>query len=170
MRRTIAALALGALLAVPAGAFAQGGATPSHSTVRREGFIWGFSFGSGFSSTFRPAFSIHLGGMARPDLAVILEAYGVEKPGNDETHTLLAAGAQFWPADHLWVKGAIGYGSTASDDFDAERTVDKIGGMGGVGYEVVRTGRFTLDLQVRGLVTSGEGGGSASFNIGFNWY
>src|SRR5262245_46599006 len=139
-------------------AMAQSAPAAPASSPQREGFLIGLSIGSGFSSTFRPAGDLHLGGVVRKDMAVLVEFYGLDK-GDDRTAGIVAAGVQYWPADRVWLRGGIGYGSIDSEA--------RLGGLGGVGFDVVRSGRFALDIQLRGLGL--KGGSGASVNIGFNW-
>lgn len=158
--RATAGLLLGLTLA-SATATAQTTTAPAapSSGSQREGFLIGLSIGTGFSSTYRPSFDFHIGGMAKRNVAVMVEFYALDK-GDDRTAGIVAASAQYWPAERLWLRGGIGYGSIDSDA--------RLAGIGGVGYEVVHAGRFALDVQLRGLVL--KDGNGASINIGFNWY
>jgi hypothetical protein len=44
--------------------------------------------------------------------------------------------------------------------------------FGAAGVEAVRSGRFTIDIQLRGAATHqrGDWGHSVSVNVGLNWY
>jgi hypothetical protein len=134
---------------------------------RREGFLIGFSLGSGFSETYEPAFDFHLGGMARPDLALTLEFYGVDKR-KGRSAGIIGAGVQYWPSRRFWAKGGLGYGSVETDSVDDTDGEARLGALAGAGYELVQSGRFTLDVQARGVLL--RGGSGASLGLGFNWY
>jgi len=196
MRSTIALSAT--LFAIVAGAPAaraadQGGVAQE---VSREGFLIGFSLGAGDLGPdpcrgcgLGVGGDFHIGAMASREVAVMLEGSFVTR--DDLTHGLFGVAAQFWPdpAGRFWLKGGIGVGSLDEDDsfsgdpFDGDPfDGDPFDGggnnhvyptlFGGVGVEVVRSGRFTIDLQARGAATfqSGETGHSVSLNVGLNWY
>ena len=186
MRSTIAVSA--ALLAIVAGAPAsraadQGGVAQD---VSREGFLIGFSLGAGDLGPdpcrgcgLGVGGDFHIGAMASREVAVMLEGSFVTR--DDLTHGLFGVAAQFWPdpAGRFWLKGGIGVGSLDDDDSFSGDPFDCGGNnhvyptlFGGVGVEVVRSGRFTIDLQARGAATfqSGETGHSVSLNVGLNWY
>ena len=105
---------------------------------------------------------------------------------DEVTHGLFGVAAQFWPdpAGRFWLKGGIGVGSLDEDDsfsgdpFDGD-PFDGGGNnhvyptlFGGAGVEVVRAGRFTIDIQARGAATfqRGDTAHSVSLNVGLNWY
>jgi hypothetical protein len=161
---------------------------PIHE-VYREGFLVGFSLGAGDLSPdscrdcgLGVGADFHIGAMASREVAVMLEAAGVGR--GDVTHGMLGVAAQWWPdpVGRFWVKGGVGIGSFDRDNdsiFDpAFDTLDggndyvypTVFGSGGV--EVVRSGRFTIDIQLRGAATRqrGDWGSSVSVNVGLNWY
>jgi hypothetical protein len=162
---------------------AQDEPAASRPAVRREGFIWGFYAGSGFSSVYRPTFGAFAGGMARPNLGLALEACGIGK-ADDRTHTLIGATLQYWPASRVWIKGGVGYGlvedDTEYDYFDRDGNFvyhpkpaneARVGGLAAAGYEIIQSGRFTVDAQVRTIATTGDGGTvSTAFSFGLSWY
>jgi hypothetical protein len=160
---------------------------PIHE-IYRDGFLIGFSIGAGglgpdpcrdcgvgFAADF------HLGAMASREVAVLLEGDVVTR--GDVTHALVGAAAQWWPdpAGRFWVKGGLGIGSLnhdngavfVDDPFDA-RNNDYVypSVFGGGGVEVVRSDRFTIDVQLKGAATRQRGhwGHSVSVNVGLNWY
>jgi hypothetical protein len=154
-----------------------GGGSPY---VDREGFLIGFSVGAGVigpdpCKDCGVAFAgeLHLGAMASyyGDVAVMLEAGGLGR--ENLHHAFLAAAAQWWPDpwERFWLRGGVGIGSEGADDEDhkdsAYPTV-----LAATGFEVVRSERFTVDLQAQGVVTFGphRTGRSLSVNVGFNWY
>jgi len=187
MRSTIALTA--ALLAVAAAtpaAFAadRGGYAQE---VYREGFLIGFSLGAGGLGPdscdgcgLGVGGDLHIGAMASRSAAVMLEGSFVTR--DEVTHGLFGVAAQFWPdpAGRFWLKGGIGVGSLEDDNDNFLDPLDSGSGnnhvyptlFGGAGVEVVRSGRFTIDIQARGAATfqSGDTAHSASINVGLNWY
>lgn len=177
-----------ALLALVAGAPAavaadHGGATHE---VHREGFLIGFSLGAGdlgpdpcHDCGVGVAGDFHIGAMASRQVGVLLEGNFVTR--DDLTHGLFGVAAQFWPdpAGRFWLKGGIGVGTLDLDDSFSGDPFDDHGNnhvypsvFGGAGVEVVRSGRFTMDIQLRGAATfqSGDTAHSVSVNVGANWY
>jgi hypothetical protein len=184
MRSTIALTA--ALLSLAAGApatFAADRGGVAHE-VYREGFLIGFSLGAGDLGPdpcrdcgLGVGGDFHIGAMASRSAAVMLEGSFVTR--DDVTHGLFGVAAQFWPdpAGRFWLKGGIGVGSLDEDDpvfddFDDGDNHVYPTLFGGAGVEVVRAGRFTIDIQARGAATfqSGDTGHSVSLNVGLNWY
>ena len=87
----------------------------------------------------------------------------------------MRAAVQWWPDpfERLWLRGGVGVGSQASDDSaEAHRYTAYPTALAAVGVEVVRSYRFTMDLQVQGAATKepNRWGRSVSLNLGFNWY
>ena len=186
MRWTIALTV--ALLAMVAGAPAALAADPGGAAhqVSREGFIIGFSLGAGDLGPdpcddcgLGVGGDFHIGAMASRKVAVMLEGNFVTR--DDLTHGLFGVAAQFWPdpAGRFWLKGGIGVGSLDRDNSFSGDPFDDHGNnhvyptvFGGAGVEVVRSGRFTIDLQLRGAATfqSGDTAHNVSVNVGANWY
>jgi hypothetical protein len=188
MRTTLVlAAALLVTAASPARANDRQYGRPAHE-IYREGFLIGFSIGAGglgpdpcrdcgvgFAADF------HLGAMASREVAVMLEGDVVTRA--DVTHALVGAAAQWWPdpAGRFWVKGGLGIGSLDHDNdavfiddpFDT-RSNDYVYPtvFGGGGVEVVRSDRFTIDVQLKGAATRqrGDWGHSVSVSVGLNWY
>ncbi len=174
----VLALALG----VPAGASAQSHGPIAHE-IYREGFLIGFSIGAGavgpnpcHDCGLAPGAELHLGGMASREFAFMVEAGGLGNSGAD--HAYLVASGQWWPdpAGRFWAKGGVGVGSGGEDDsFDSlHHGNDNVYGtlMAGGGVEVVRSGRFTIDMQARGIATKepDRWRRSGIISVGFNWY
>ena len=156
--------------------------------VYREGFLIGFSLGAGglgpdpcHDCGVGVAFDFHLGAMASREVAVMLE--GDVAIRGDVTHALVGAAAQWWPdpAGRFWVKGGIGIGSLdhgGDTSFPGDPFASRNNNyvyptvFGGGGVEVVRSGRFTIDVQLKGAATRqrGDWGRSVSVNVGLNWY
>lgn len=190
MRTSIAlaaGLSAGLVVAAPAATADHQYVGPIHE-IYREGFLIGFSLGAGglgpdpcHDCGVGVAADLHVGAMASREVAVMLEVAVVNR--GDVTHGLLGAAGQWWPdpAGRFWVKGGLGIGSLdhggdtsfVGDPFDSSNndyvypTV-----FGGGGVEVVRSGRFTIDVQLRGAATRqrGDWGRSVSVNVGLNWY
>jgi hypothetical protein len=184
MRSTIALGA--ALLALAAGAPGADAADRVAHEVYREGFLIGFSLGAGDLGPdpcrdcgLGVGGDLHIGAMASRSVAVMLEGSFVTR--DQVTHGLFGVAGQFWPdpAGRFWLKGGIGVGSLDEDDsFDHFDDFDNGNNhvyptlFGGAGVEVVRSGRFTIDIQARGAATfqSGDTAHSVSLNVGLNWY
>ena len=185
MRSTIAVTALMALTAAASATAADRGGV-AHE-VYREGFLIGFSLGAGDLGPdpcrdcgLGVGGDFHIGAMASRSAAVMLEGSFVTR--DDVTHGLFGVAAQFWPdpAGRFWLKGGIGVGSLDEDhpvfddfdDFDDGDNHVYPTVFGGAGVEVVRSGRFTIDLQLRGAATfqRGDTAHSVSINVGANWY
>jgi hypothetical protein len=150
---------------------------PIHE-VYREGFLVGFSIGAGDLAPDRCedcgvalGVDVHVGAMASREVAVMVELSGLGR--GDLTHGVLAAAAQWWPdpAGRFWVKGGLGVGAQDADDVDDPDYVYP-SLLAAAGVELVRSGRFTIDFQVRGLATKepDRWARGASVNVGFNWY
>jgi hypothetical protein len=158
---------------------------PAHE-IYREGFIIGFSLGAGDLGPdpcddcgLGVGGDFHIGAMASREVAVMLEGSFVTR--DEVTHGLFGVAAQFWPdpAGRFWLKGGIGVGALDHDDSFSGDPFDDRGNnhvyptvFGGAGVEVVRSGRFTMDLQLRGAATfqHGDTAHSVSVNVGANWY
>lgn len=189
MRSTIilAAGLVAAGAALPAAATDLVRGRPIHE-VYREGFLIGFSVGAGGLGPdpcrdcgLGVGGDFHIGAMASREVAVMLELVIVGR--GDLTHALLGVAGQWWPdpAGRFWVKGGVGIGSfDRDDDLFIDDSLAFTGNndyvyptvFGGGGVEVVRAGRFTIDVQLRGAATRqrGDWGRSVSVNVGLNWY
>ena len=173
---------------------------------RRRGLSIGFGFGiGGMESENGPircdacdydpiagSFDFHVGGMINPRLALLFEVWGSgQQLDAQATETLVQVmwmfGAQYWVTPQLWLKGGIGAASlsiSVDDGFGGSEAIDIGEGaaiMGAIGYEVMSTRKFAVDLQFRvGAGTyqdDGDGGiglndqiTTAAFGVGFNWY
>jgi hypothetical protein len=189
MRTTmmLAAAVLAATIAVPVSA-ADPARGPGTGDVYREGFLVGFSLGAGDLGPdpcrdcgVGVGGDFHIGAMASRSVAVMLEITGVGR--GDLVHSLVGVAGQWWPdpVGRFWLKGGVGIGSLDRDgDFFADDP-DILGGnnnyvypslFGAAGAEVVRSGRFTIDVQLRGAGTHqrGDWAHSVSVNVGLNWY
>ena len=125
---------------------------------------------------------LHIGWMLNPQLAVVLEVFGVshtENLGGDLTQTLSQTaglvGAQFWVTPQIWLKGAIGSGHlTLSNNFGEAIDQSDDGGaaMIAAGVEVLQSGNFTLDIQLRAgaVAYENETMSMSALTLGANWY
>jgi len=184
MRPTIALTALLALTALAPAAHAVDPGIARE--VYREGFLIGFSVGAGGLGPdscddcgLGVGGDLHIGAMASRSVAVMLEGSFVTR--DEVTHGLFGVAGQFWPdpAGRFWLKGGVGVGSLDDDgsfdrfdDFDDSNNHVYPTLFGGAGVEVVRSGRFTIDIQARGAATfqRGDTAHSVSLNVGLNWY
>lgn len=158
--------------------------------VYRHGFLIGFSLGAGALEPdgcddcgVAAGGELHLGAMASRSVAVVFEGAVVGR--GDVAHGMAGVGAQWWPdpSGRFWLKAGLGVGALDNtgncafgclDEFD----IDDDNGylfptaFGAAGFEVVRSGNFTMDVLVRGMVTDERHrtARSMSINVGFNWY
>jgi len=89
----------------------------------------------------------------------------------------LMGAAQYWITPQLWIKGGIGFANLSVDDtYDGSSTnIDSgMALMGGVGFELLSSQRFSVDLQGRLLAGSYDGIDqqitAASIGVGINWF
>ncbi len=125
---------------------------------------------------------LHVGWMLSPQLAVVLEGFGVshtEDGGGNRTQTLTQTaglvGAQFWITPQVWLKGALGSGhlSLTNDSGEAlARSEDGGAAMIAAGFEVLQSGNFALDIQLRAgaVAYERETMSMSALTLGANWY
>jgi len=143
---------------VPAVASAQ----ETQPEPERSGFMYGGSLGGGAivpscdgcKTLGGLAIDIHLGWMIVPRFALMYDGSGVvhmEDFGG--TMNMLFAGAgQFWALPRLWVKGGAGlarFKAKTGIFGQKEESIAAFGAFVGVGYELVHTKSFALDLHTR---------------------
>src|SRR5205823_14278505 len=185
IRRPVTAAALAfslVLAATPASAYPRHRRPgPSSPYVDREGFLIGFSLGAG-SVGPDPcrdcgvgfAGELHIGATASyyGDVAVMLEGGAVGR--DDLHHAFLVAAAQWWPDpwERVWLRGGIGIGNRGGDLVTEHKDAAYPTALAAAGVEVVRSDRFTVDLQAQGVGTWAPHQWVRSFsvNVGFNWY
>jgi hypothetical protein len=126
----------------------------------------------------------HIGGMLSPRFGLMLE---LQANGQvvDETYygsttltqtTAMVAG-QYWVSPRLWIKGGVGAAHLSfeyDDGYEGESIDDGVALLGAIGYELVSSRRFGLDLQGR-VVSAGYDGidqnvTAATIGLGFSWY
>jgi len=136
-------------------------------------------------STISAGVSGHIGGFVGPRLALMAEAQGnavtLSSDFYEGTTTLVQStlmfAAQYWVTPQLWLKGGVGFASLDldNDDYYEETHIDSgMALMGGVGFELLSSQRFSVDLQGRLLAGSYDGIDqqitSGSIGVGINWF
>ncbi len=125
-------------------------------------------------------FSVHLGGMAAPALAVMGELWGMRHDDDNwsASQVFLTANLRAFVVPRLWLQGGLGAARTSAEfdagPFTAMSESDTVPAfVVGAGVELVQTPTFGLDLQLRG--------GSGFYNddariwntaigVGASWY
>jgi len=135
-------------------------------------------------STIAGGASAHIGGFIGPRLALMAEVQGnavtLSTDGFDDitlVQSALMGAAQYWITPQLWVKGGIGFASLDLDDSyynDSAHIDSGMALMGGVGFELLSSQRFSVDLQGRLLGGMYDGIDqqitSGSIGVGINWF
>jgi len=134
-------------------------------------------------------FDFHIGGMLNPRMALLFEVWATTKQidyyGTTFFSQAMMMGAlQYWLTPQLWLKGGLGL-STLSYSIDGEDVDVECGQpdgepctggaiMGAVGYEVLSSRNFAIDLQLRFGSGSYEGisdqVNAITFGADLNWY
>jgi hypothetical protein len=172
--RTTLARTLGAtvLVATAAPAFADNVvvATADSASDDRVGLVIGASIDGGnigcqnkngddCGNGAHPAggFSVHVGGMISPSLALLGEAWGMGHTENDVTASQVigTVALRAWVAPRLWLQGGFGVArsslSFSSGSVMATDTSDTVPAVvGAIGLEVLRAPTFGVDLELRG--------------------
>jgi hypothetical protein len=170
---------------------------PPPPVWERRGLALGFGIGLGGMSDSQGAIGcsqceanpasvgldFHIGAMINPKLALLFEFWG-QGQALDGTTTLVQSmgmiAAQYWVTPQLWLKGGLGVSNLSvsiDDGFNdpGSEEIDNGGAvMGAIGYELLSSPRFAIDLQGRfgmgtydGIDEQIETGMIA---LGFNWY
>ncbi len=166
---------------------------------RQGRLIFGFSLGLGTMSdsegkiggdsstnysTLSGMASGHIGGFIGPRLALMAELQGnivtLSTDGFDDltlVQTGLMGAIQYWVTPQFWLKGGLGFASLDVDDtYDGSSThVDSgLAIMGAVGFELLSSKYFSVDLQGRLLAGSYDGIEeqitAGSIGVGINWF
>lgn len=138
------------------------------------------------ASTVAAGVAFHVGGMITPRLGLMLELQGnmqpVDEAGGTSTTLVQSAAllaAQYFVTPRLWLKGGVGAAQLSfsyDNGVDSESQEIDSGGafLAGLGYEVLQTPRYSIDLQGRVLIGSYDGIGeqitAGHVGVGFNWY
>jgi hypothetical protein len=135
-------------------------------------------------STLSAGVSGHIGGFIGPRLALMAEVQGnavtLSTDGYDDitlVQSALMGCAQYWVTPQLWVKGGIGFANLSLDDtyYNESQNIDSgMALMGAVGFELLSSQRFSVDLQGRLLAGSYDGIDqqitSGNIGVGINWF
>jgi hypothetical protein len=135
-------------------------------------------------STLSAGVSGHIGGFIGPRLALMAEIQGnavtLSSDGYDDltlVQSALMGAVQFWVTPQLWLKGGIGFANLSVDDtyYNESQNIDSgMALMGGVGFELLSSQRFSVDLQGRLLAGSYDGIDqqitAGSIGVGINWF
>jgi uncharacterized membrane protein YtjA (UPF0391 family) len=124
---------------------------------------------------------VHVGGMLTPELALLLDAWGMShRDSNDATftHAIVTGALRAWLVPRLWVSGGIGFAEArwhySSDVIDYESRSDTVPAvMGAIGVELLSSPAFALDLQLKGGTGFFEDDvrvRNVSLGVGVNWY
>ena len=166
-------------------------------SVERKGFVIGIGVSAGAISisdnTQEVPFDKAHGGFSLPNLKIgfmltermaLLATFpgmNYEYEGKDRSFDALVPTLQYWVSDRWWVNGGFGLAMDLPAFYEKNaRNEDYNFGCAvaaGVGYEVVQSGKFTIDIQSNvqlGRVFLDEGvyrdAAAISFGVGFNWY
>ena len=125
---------------------------------------------------------LHIGSMVTPKLALQGEIWLTTRDLDDFgdsslNQTLYLLTAQYWLAKRFWIKAGIGVSSLSVTYFDGFEDVTEglesgTGLMGAIGYEIIQSGNFAADLQLktgRGMYDAEEITTNV-IGIGINWY
>ena len=152
------------------GVFAQ-----EDKAIHRKGFVFGTSYGTGYSILKFPdngqgelgfALDVKLGYMIKPDIALLLTTnvsiYDYSGFGRDRKRDfgILAPSIQYWLNDKFWLLGGIGLGGDNPVFWDIDfENVDNdpletkyyngLGLVTAVGYEFYQRKNVTLDLKTK---------------------
>jgi hypothetical protein len=149
------------------GAFAAG--FPSGLNVR-TGLVMGLTAAAGAfanATTPMPSVSVYIGGMIGPRLALIGSYQFVNAKGTDDYAMAHAwsFGVQHWPAARLAVRAL----AAAVVDIEPNESASfGPGATAGVGYALVRSGSFVLDLRVDGIFSTQAALGLAGIGVNVN--
>jgi hypothetical protein len=124
----------------------------------------------------------HIGGMLTPRFALLFEAQvnGQTIQSDFLGDTTLSQGAamiagQVWLLPQLWVKGGLGFANLQIDDaFSTSDIGNGVALMGAIGFEILSSRNFALDLQgriIEGTYNSTDDHlTSGTIGLGINWY
>ncbi len=168
------------------------------SGVQREGFVIGFGIGGGVISLadsqletdfdeVQGAFSLpnlKIGWMLNERTALLATFPGMiyEQDGKDRSFESFLPSIQYWLDDRWWLNAGAGLAMDFPAFYEVDDFKDEDWNFGcavafSMGYELIQTGKFALDLQSRvhlGRTYLGNDfhRDAAAFEvgIGFNWY
>lgn len=176
---------------------------PKAAKTTRDGWNIGLSLGVGSMSSSAGelecidcdsepptiAFDLHVGTMVMPRMALqaevwgqsrSLDAYGDASLGQ----TMFMVALQYWLTPRFWIKGGLGIASLSVSYYDgvddvSENVDNGSAVMGAIGYELISSRSFALDLQLKtgsglyegdGPGDTGEDLSTGVLALGVNWY
>jgi hypothetical protein len=143
--------------------------------IQRKGFVFGTSYGAGYSMLNFPdknqselgfALDVKLGYMIKQDLAILLTTnvsiYDYSGFGRDRKRDfgILAPSVQYWVNDKFWILGGVGLGGDNPVFWDIDfENVDSdpletkyyngFGFVTAMGYEIYQRKNMALDLKTK---------------------
>ncbi len=126
-------------------------------------------------------FSGHLGGMLTPRLALMGEVWAMGASQNNVTNTQVMANFAIrgWATRRLWLQGGIGF-ARSKVEYDAGSglmTTDESATvpafMAAIGFELVHTHEFGLDIEARSGTGFYEGDAriyNGAIGVGASWF
>jgi hypothetical protein len=156
---------------------------------RRQGLAIGIELGGGHMEcqgvgcegvTESGGASVNIGAMLMPNLAIMVDAWMMAHRDDrlTLTHGIATIGPQLWVGP-FWVRGGVGV-ARASFNYDAgiveisDETETVPAAMAAIGFEVISTRDFALDLRLRGGTGFFHDGDTEvrnlSLGLGANWY
>jgi hypothetical protein len=159
----------------------------------RAGFLIGIGIGAGSIEVIGNngenldqfeggSFSLQIGGLINPRFGLMLDTWSVvheddedDGYGDDYTisHNITTIAAQYWLTPRFWIKGGIGRANYSVRSWLGElESEDGPALLGGLGYEVLHSRTFALDLQLRVGAGEYEEGTlqNGALLLGLNWY
>lgn len=192
---TTLSLAAAALLSVAEVAAEPAGSYPAAGEAPRHGWTGGGSIGIGSLALHDPdapgspdgddvgalGFELHVGGLVRPDLALLVGYWGgvhgcADCDRSDElVQSNIGIAAQYWPTPRLWVVAGLG-SARLGRLIEGDRAWLRAGTslLAGVGYELLHQRSYALDVQFRltaaGYKDSDMGSSLGALLLGVSWY
>jgi hypothetical protein len=126
----------------------------------------------------------HIGTMVMPKLALQAEfsymTRDLDVNGDASLNQSMALIAgQYWVSPRFWIKAGFGFASLSLTYFDGFQNVDESlesgsGIMAAMGYEIVQSGGFALDVQLKynqgNYSDRNEDISTTALALGVNWY
>ena len=145
------------------------------NAIQRKGFVFGTSYGIGYSILNFPdkkqselgfALDVKLGYMIKPDLALLLTTnvsiYDYSGFGRDRKRDfgILAPIVQYWVNDKFWVLGGVGLGGdnpvfwdidfdNVDDDPLETKYYNGLGLVAATGYEIYQRKNMAVDIKTK---------------------
>lgn len=156
---------------------------------RRQGLAIGIELGGGHMEcqgvgcdgvTESGGASVNLGVMLTPNLAIMADGWMMAHRDDrlTLTHGIATIGPQLWMGP-FWIRGGVGV-ARASFNYDAgiievgDETETVPAAMAAIGFEVISTRDFALDVRLRGGTGFFHDGDTEvrnlSLGVGANWY